>query len=242
MATHSSVLAWRIPGTEEPGGLLSMGSHRVGHDWCTLAAAAAAFLGDMVPIETMLVFVFIWKKKEKVKICAQIKKKKKVLNLYHCGEGIFQILRGHKTALWPTVLSHTGLQSQEDVRLPHLHPQSTAILVKTKSSLTRKHPLRMMPSPLRNTSLKSQLLGELQAFGSFFGLLQCLMCPLSPSWESKSSSSRPVEGTRPADGRGQREALPVRTGRWAAATGKHGVWSTHKTSIRQGPSCRRITV
>ena len=32
MATHSSVLAWRIPGTEEPSGLLSMGSHRVGHD------------------------------------------------------------------------------------------------------------------------------------------------------------------------------------------------------------------
>ena len=31
-ATHSSVLAWRIPGTEEPGGLLSVGSHRVGHD------------------------------------------------------------------------------------------------------------------------------------------------------------------------------------------------------------------
>ena len=32
MAPHSSVLAWRIPGTGEPGGLLSMGSHRVGHD------------------------------------------------------------------------------------------------------------------------------------------------------------------------------------------------------------------
>ena len=32
MATHSSVLAWTVPGTEEPGGLLSMGSHRVGHD------------------------------------------------------------------------------------------------------------------------------------------------------------------------------------------------------------------
>ena len=32
MATHSSVLAWRIPGTKEPGGLLSMGLHRVGHD------------------------------------------------------------------------------------------------------------------------------------------------------------------------------------------------------------------
>ena len=41
MATHSSVLAWRIPGTVEPGGLLSMGSHRVGHDWGDLAAAAA---------------------------------------------------------------------------------------------------------------------------------------------------------------------------------------------------------
>ena len=41
MATHSSVLAWRIPGTEEPGRLLSMGSHRVGHDWHDLAAAAA---------------------------------------------------------------------------------------------------------------------------------------------------------------------------------------------------------
>ena len=39
MATHSSILAWRIPGTEEPGGLLSVGSHRVGHDWSDLAAA-----------------------------------------------------------------------------------------------------------------------------------------------------------------------------------------------------------
>ena len=41
MATHSSVLAWRIPGTGEPGGLPSLGSHRVGHDWRDLAAAAA---------------------------------------------------------------------------------------------------------------------------------------------------------------------------------------------------------
>ena len=42
MATHSSVLAWRIPGTGEPVGLPSLGSHRVGHDWSDLAAAAAA--------------------------------------------------------------------------------------------------------------------------------------------------------------------------------------------------------
>ena len=41
MATHSSIRAWRIPGMEEPGGLPSMGSNRVGHD---LAAAAALFI------------------------------------------------------------------------------------------------------------------------------------------------------------------------------------------------------
>ena len=40
MATHSSVLAWRIPGTGEPGRLPSMGSHRVGHNWSDLAVAA----------------------------------------------------------------------------------------------------------------------------------------------------------------------------------------------------------
>ena len=40
MVTHSSVLAWRIPGTGDPGGLPSMGLHRVGHNWSNLAAAA----------------------------------------------------------------------------------------------------------------------------------------------------------------------------------------------------------
>ena len=44
MATHSSVLAWRIPGTGEPGGLPSMGSNRVRHDWSDLAAAAVSIL------------------------------------------------------------------------------------------------------------------------------------------------------------------------------------------------------
>ena len=44
MATHASVLAWRLPGTGEPGGLPSMGSHRVGHDRSNLAAAAAPLL------------------------------------------------------------------------------------------------------------------------------------------------------------------------------------------------------
>ena len=46
MATHSSVLAWRTPGMGKPGGLLSMGWHRVGHDWSDLAAAANLYLCD----------------------------------------------------------------------------------------------------------------------------------------------------------------------------------------------------
>ena len=46
VASHCSVLAWRIPGMGEPGGLPSMGSHRVGHDWSELAAAAAAGGGE----------------------------------------------------------------------------------------------------------------------------------------------------------------------------------------------------
>ena len=44
MATHSSILAWRIPGMGEPGGLPSMGSHRVGHDWSDLAAAVCVYI------------------------------------------------------------------------------------------------------------------------------------------------------------------------------------------------------
>ena len=48
MATHSSVLAWRIPGMVEPGGLPSMGSHRVGHNWSDLAAAAAVTVSAFI--------------------------------------------------------------------------------------------------------------------------------------------------------------------------------------------------
>ena len=47
MATHSSVLAWRIPGAGEPGGLRSLGSHRVGNDCSDLAAAAAAYIQEV---------------------------------------------------------------------------------------------------------------------------------------------------------------------------------------------------
>ena len=56
MATHSSVLAWRIPGTGELGGLPSMGSHRVGHDCSDLAAAAAA--ANRCVVLSALVFLY----------------------------------------------------------------------------------------------------------------------------------------------------------------------------------------
>ena len=57
MATHSSVLAWRIPGTGEPGGLPSMGSHRVGHDWSDFTFTFFQFLksGLTLPFQDFLV-------------------------------------------------------------------------------------------------------------------------------------------------------------------------------------------
>ena len=61
MTTHSSVLAGRIPGTEEPGGLLSMGSHRVRHDWSDSAAAAAAatLIPSFCPFITFFKFLLV---------------------------------------------------------------------------------------------------------------------------------------------------------------------------------------
>ena len=62
LATHSSVLAWRIPGTGEPGGLPSMGSHRVGHDWSDLAAAAAVRLLSLLGPSFTVCFLpfYLW--------------------------------------------------------------------------------------------------------------------------------------------------------------------------------------
>ena len=54
MATRSSVLAWRIPVTAEPGGLLSMGPHRVRHDWSDLAAAASSIALEVLEVATYL--------------------------------------------------------------------------------------------------------------------------------------------------------------------------------------------
>ena len=55
MATHSSVPAWRIPGTAGPSGLPSMGSHRVGHHWRDLAVAAVVYV-------CVCVLFFLWNK------------------------------------------------------------------------------------------------------------------------------------------------------------------------------------
>ena len=61
MATDSSVLAWRIPGMGEPGGLPSMGSHRVGHDWSDLAVAAECILEKaMAPHSSTLAWKIPW--------------------------------------------------------------------------------------------------------------------------------------------------------------------------------------
>ena len=66
MATHSSVLTWRIPGTAGPGGLPSMGSHRVGHDGSDLAAAADSIyiiLGNISNLEitsTLMFYIRGW--------------------------------------------------------------------------------------------------------------------------------------------------------------------------------------
>jgi len=62
MATHSSVLAWRIPGMGEPGGLPSMGSHRVGHDWSDLAAAAASGVSTKRALGFLDSVLFSWKR------------------------------------------------------------------------------------------------------------------------------------------------------------------------------------
>ena len=59
MATHSSVLAWRISGTREPGGLLSLGSHRVRHNWSDLAAAAALWMLECVFLFQLTFWCFL---------------------------------------------------------------------------------------------------------------------------------------------------------------------------------------
>ena len=87
MATHSSVLAWKIPGMGEPGGLQSMGSKRVGHDWSDLAAAAAA-LGKTLHFMFLSLFFFSYLISccfsEHTVISAVLQTSQPLLPLFHC--------------------------------------------------------------------------------------------------------------------------------------------------------------
>ena len=80
MTPHSSTLAWKIPWTEEPGGLPSMVSHRVGHDWGDLAAAAAAYITVYIHIYSTCIYIV-----QLIKIQAREKRFHSVLltKLYH---------------------------------------------------------------------------------------------------------------------------------------------------------------
>ena len=87
MATHSSVLAWRIPGTGEPGGLMSMVSHRVGHDWSDLAAVAVS--KDVLNKTYFLFIKDSFDKLDFIKI-----KKKLLLSERHCQKIKIQDISG----------------------------------------------------------------------------------------------------------------------------------------------------
>ena len=89
MATHSSIFAWRILWTEEPGGLLSMGLHRVRHDWSDLAAAVQ--LNDLIyfqmhyishTLHSHICFVYVC-----VCLGGAWSEKKRVDSLYNPGSG-----------------------------------------------------------------------------------------------------------------------------------------------------------
>ena len=90
MATQSTVLAWRIPGMAGPGGLPSMGSHRVGHDWSDLAAAAAKILIIILRGIGFRTFSFE---------CSMLKKKKKLAKWASKGTE-WSHVRFYTTKLW----------------------------------------------------------------------------------------------------------------------------------------------
>ena len=107
MATHSGILAWRMPGTEEPGGLLSMGSHRVGHDWSNLGAAAA------MNIEAHTSF--------QIRILSGYMSRSRIVGSY--GNSIFNFLRIFHTVLHRGSTNHVPTNSAGG--FPFLHPLSS---------------------------------------------------------------------------------------------------------------------
>ena len=107
MATHSSVLAWRVPGTGEPDGLPSLGSHRVGHEWSDLAAAALAnsyssFL--LLHIFRSLIInsqvsILLWKTMN-TGACTGFQKQQKMLRLHSPILSILLSLNQKSTLIW----------------------------------------------------------------------------------------------------------------------------------------------
>ena len=85
MATHSSVLAWRIPGTGEPGGLPSMESHRVGHNWSNLAAAAVKVFWP--PIKVLLQQCHIFLLRPMIFLSKKSDRNDMIISLSYLGEG-----------------------------------------------------------------------------------------------------------------------------------------------------------
>ena len=80
VATHSSVLAWRIPWTGQPGGLPSMGSHRVGHD-CSDLAAAAVYINLLEEKEMKILCIFGEGRRERERCKSELYSKKSMNNV-----------------------------------------------------------------------------------------------------------------------------------------------------------------
>ena len=111
MATHSSVLAWRVPGMEESGRLPSMGSHRVRHDWSDLAAAAAACY--LVTYVIMWSCEKIWGADQENHLCRSRKLRVSIISISIINwEKPFDSLHNHlQSSFQRLVLSFSALQS-----------------------------------------------------------------------------------------------------------------------------------
>ena len=108
MATHSSVIAWRIPGRGEPAGLPSMGSHRVGHNWSDLAAAAAVHTEAMYTLESLKcpialcqkVYIPNFKKTSLLKYASHYLSLQWVIIFFFPVEGLISVLMAAKLLGW----------------------------------------------------------------------------------------------------------------------------------------------
>ena len=134
LATHSSVLAWRIPGTGEPNGLLSMGSHRVGHDWSDLAAAAAAAHASNVMLKILQARLQQYMNLELPDVQAGFGKgrgtKDQIANIHWIIEKTKEFQKKHLLywlcwSLWPCGSQQTVENSERDgnTRPPDLPPE-----------------------------------------------------------------------------------------------------------------------